>query len=201
MVGITLLPEQIREAPPEVRRWLEQQLVGSWPGAYRAAPSIEPPGQHLVACSLEEARAILSLIHGLLPVVTVFFELGREPAAISAPGLRALRLDDMLRHTRLQGVEQLVACLKIVDEALQRVRGDADVALAALDESGHCVVAEATARSIVELWQEIVASRELAQPSVVPSAVPHASPGPFRAPFAISVPSFAAPQATGGGSG
>jgi hypothetical protein len=103
MVGITLLPEQIREAPPEVRRWLEAQIAGAWPGAYRAAPTLEPPARHLVASSLDDARAILSLIHGLLPVVSVFFELGREPAAASARGLRALRLDDMLRHSRLQG--------------------------------------------------------------------------------------------------
>jgi hypothetical protein len=157
MVGITLLPEQIREAPPEVRRWLEAQIAGAWPGAYRAAPTLEPPARHLVASSLDDARAILSLIHGLLPVVSVFFELGREPAAASARGLRALRLDDMLRHSRLQGVEQIIACLKIVDEALQRVRGEPDAALTALDATGHCVVADATARSILELWQEIVA--------------------------------------------
>ena len=196
-----MLPEQIRQAPPEVRRWLEAQIAGAWPGLYRAAPTMEPPARHLVACSLEDARAILSLIHGLLPVVSVFFELGREPAAVSALGLPALRLDDMLRHSRLPGVEQILACLKIVDEALQRVRGEPDAALTALDGAGHCVVADATARSILELWQEIVAAHELAQPGVVPAAAPQATPGPFQAPFAISVPPFAAPQATGRSAG
>jgi len=201
MVAITLLPEQIREAPPEVRRWLEQQITGAWPGLYRAGPTLEPPARHLVACSLEDARAILSLIHEVLPVVSVFFELGREPVAVSAPGLRALRLDDMLRHSRLPGAEQVIACLKIVDEALQRVRGEPDAALTALDGEGHCVVADATARSILELWQEIVASRELAQPSVVPGAAPQAAAGPFQAPFSISAPPFVAPQATGRSTG
>jgi hypothetical protein len=59
--------------------------------------------------------------------------------------------------------------------ALQRLRGEPDAALTALDAAGHCVVADATARSILALWQEIVAARELAQPSVVPAAVrkPH----------------------------
>ena len=27
MVGITLTPEQVRTAPPDVRRWLEQELA------------------------------------------------------------------------------------------------------------------------------------------------------------------------------
>jgi hypothetical protein len=31
----------------------------------------------------------------------------------------------------------------------------------ALDDQGHCLVAEATMRSILHLWQEIVAQRAL----------------------------------------
>jgi len=85
--------------------------------------------------------------------------------------------------------------------ALQRLRGEPDAALTALNAAGHCVIADATARSILALWQEIVAARELAPPSVVPAAAPQATPGPFQAPFAISVPPFAAPQATGLGTG
>ena len=27
MVGLTLTPEQIRKAPPEVRRWLEREVA------------------------------------------------------------------------------------------------------------------------------------------------------------------------------
>jgi hypothetical protein len=27
MVGVTLSPEQMRNAPPEVRRWLEQEIL------------------------------------------------------------------------------------------------------------------------------------------------------------------------------
>ena len=29
MVGITLSPEQIQQAPPEVRRWIEQQIASA----------------------------------------------------------------------------------------------------------------------------------------------------------------------------
>ncbi len=163
MVGITLSAEQIAQAPPEVRRWLEHQIAPLL-GLFRPAPSVQPPERHLVGCDVENARAILSLIHGLLPVVSVFFELGRDPITASGQALRALRLDEMARHARLQAPEQVVACLRAIDEALQRVSGDPEATLTALDESGHCLVADATARAILALWQEIVAARDLGRP-------------------------------------
>lgn len=110
MVGITLSPEQIRHAPPEVRRWLQQQIAGTL-GLYPPGPVLQAPSPHLIGCSIEEARAVLGLIQGILPAVSAFFELGREPVAGSAQGLRALRLDDMARHLRLQTPEQVAACL------------------------------------------------------------------------------------------
>src|SRR4051794_5570651 len=109
MASIALSSEQISQAPPEVRRWLEQQIVGLL-NATRARPAMQPPEQHLVGCDLATARGILSLIGEILPVVTVFFELAREPAAASAQGLRALRLDEMARQARLHGPEQVAAC-------------------------------------------------------------------------------------------
>src|SRR6186997_1880752 len=109
MVGITLSPEQIRRAPPETRRWLEQEVAATL-GLNRPMPALETPPRHLAGRSLDEARIILSLIQGVLPVVSVFFELGREPATASSQGLRALRLDEMARHSRLQSPEQVVAC-------------------------------------------------------------------------------------------
>ena len=89
MVSITLSPEQINQSPTEVRRWLQQQISGAL-GLYRPEPALQAPEQHLIGCDLENARAILSLIQGILPAVSMFFELGREPDAISPQGLRAL---------------------------------------------------------------------------------------------------------------
>jgi hypothetical protein len=110
MVGITLSPQQIHQAPPEVRRWIEQQ-VGDALGLSRTAPTVEAPPKHLVGCHLEQVRAILPMISGLLPVVGVFFELAHEPIAVSQQGLHVLRLDEIQRHCRLQGQSQVVACL------------------------------------------------------------------------------------------
>jgi hypothetical protein len=161
MVGITLSPEQINQAPPEVRRWLEQRISTTL-GLYRPEPALQTPQPHLVGCDLESARSILSLMHGVLPGVSVFFELGREPVATSPRGLRALQLDTMARHAHLQSTEQVVACLQAINSTLQRVSGTEDAVLTVLDGSGHCLVADATARNVLALWQEIVAMHDLA---------------------------------------
>jgi len=194
MVGITLSPEQIQEAPPEVRRWLEQQISGTL-GFYRAEPTFQTPSRHLVGCNLEEARAILSFMQGFLPAVSVFFELGREPVAASAQGVRALWLDDMLRHTHLQAREQIAACLEAINEALQRVRAEPGAALTALDGAGHCLVAHATAQSVQALWREIVSAHDLARAETASaSEAARRAPEAFQSPYSISVPPFASRQ-------
>ena len=160
MVGLTLSPEQIRAAPPEVRRWLEQEIAGTL-GFDPPAAAMRPPPLHLVGCSLEEAREILDAIQGLLPVVAVFFELGREPAAVPTPGVRAFRVSDLQRHTRLAAPEQVLASLEVVNDVLRRLRADAEAVLAAPDGKGACFVAETTSHAVLRLWQEIVAARAL----------------------------------------
>ncbi|MCA7119699.1 MAG: hypothetical protein LGL72_09885 [Acidibrevibacterium sp.] len=210
MIGITLLPEQIRAAPPEIRRWLEAEIAATFaPGIaaesshagarYGSAPAAhDAETRRLVACDLDEARAILSLIQGMLPVVSVFFELGREPIAVSAEGLRVLRLDQMMQHAHLRALDQLAACLQAIDAACERVRGVADAALTVLDGAGHCLVAEETGRSVFLLWQEIVATHDLGQPAaaLAGDAPAGAAAPPFSSPYAISVPPLPTP---GGG--
>jgi hypothetical protein len=198
MVGITLSPEQIHQAPPEVRRWIEQQ-IGEALGLSRTAPTVEAPPKHLVGCHLEQVRAILPMISGLLPVVGVFFELAHEPIAVSPQGLHVLRLDDMQRYCRLQGPSQVIACLGAIDEALQRLSGAPDVALTVLDGSGHCLVAGVTAQSILALWQEIVSGRDTVRPREATAAgpagvVPGVASQSLQAPYGTSI----SPSSVGG---
>jgi HSP20 family molecular chaperone IbpA len=184
MVGITLTPEQIQQAPPEVRRWIEQEITSAL-GLSRPAPVVEAPARHLVGCDLEQARAILSLISGMLPVTGVFFELAHEPVGVTQQGLHVLRLDDIQRHCRLQSTEQVAACLEAIDEALRRTSNSPDLALTILDHAGHCVVADQTAHSILALWQEIVMPRGAVRPV---AAGPNGGAAPiFQAPYAIPV--------------
>ena len=158
MAGITLSMDDIKAAPPEVRRWLEHEITRALGLQAAPKPAQAPP---LVGCNIEEAREMLALVQSMLPVVSVFFELGREAASVAVHGLRAFRVADILRHARLQSPEQVVQCLNVLTQALQRTRGDAEAAFFALDDQGHCLVAEATMRSIHRLWQEIVAQRAL----------------------------------------
>ena len=186
MVGITLSPEQIRAAPPEVRRWLEHEIASTFGFEPSGAAAHQAP-THLVGASLEEARAILAMIQRFLPVVTVFFELGREPAATPAPGVRAYRLADILRHARLGALEQVLASLEMINEAARNIREDADAVLAATDAHGVCFVAEATSANVLRLWQEIAGGAELTTPAAPGAAY---QPPPFAAPVQPVAPGY-----------
>ncbi|HUN43894.1 MAG TPA: hypothetical protein VMU81_26685 [Acetobacteraceae bacterium] len=162
MLGISLTADQVRAAPPEVRHWLEQQLIGLFSPAAEATHAVP---RHLALLGPDDARAVLEQIEDLLPVVTVFFELGRENASTPAQGLRVFQLTDILRHTRLQTVGQVVECLDVINDALRHVRQDPEALICAVDRDGRCFVTEATSRAVLALWHGIVAARALQMPA------------------------------------
>jgi hypothetical protein len=123
MVGITLSPEQIRAAPPEVRQWLEHQIAAALGLRPASAVPMEAP-EHLVACTTQEAMRVFHLIRGMPPVANVFFELGREGESVGEDGLEGFRLADIARHARLPDIAQLGACLQAVDQAFLEIRDD-----------------------------------------------------------------------------
>jgi hypothetical protein len=89
MIGITLSAEQIRNAPPEVRHWIEHQVLSSLGlgTETQAPPRPELPAQsaHLVACTADDMARVLVQINGMLPVVNVLFEFGRPGIALGQP--------------------------------------------------------------------------------------------------------------------
>ena len=158
MTSITLSPEQIRSAPPEVRRWIEHEIaaslgleIRSGDGGRQSAP--------LAGCSRDELAAVLQLIHGAFPVVNVFFELGRKGVPFAQDRLEAYRLSDIQHHTRLQSPDQVIACLSLIDEALHRVRGAADTSFYGLD-GDYCFIAAPTQQNIRQLWFELIGRGE-----------------------------------------
>lgn len=179
MVGITLGPEQIRSAPPEVRQWLEQQIAHTLGLQQPGEPSVVPP--RLVACSPEQAAAILAQIQGVLPAVAVFLELGREQG-VTADGLRAFRLADIARNARLPSAEHVLRALGVIDTALRRAAGDPEATLFALDPQGHCFVAEETSRSILAVWQNVVMHGPAEQRAAAPPLMPAAAMPPMAGP-------------------
>ncbi|MGA3402095.1 MAG: hypothetical protein ABSC95_23010 [Acetobacteraceae bacterium] len=172
MVGISLTAEQIRAAPPEVRHWIEQQFATLFAPAAEEQPHAEP--RHLAQLTPGEAQALLEQIEDILPVVSVFFELGRENVGVPVQGMRVFRLPEILRHTRLESVAQVIECLDVINDALRHVRHDPEAMICAVDREGRCFVAEATSHAVLTLWQGIVASRALQMPAkpVAEPAIP-----------------------------
>ena len=183
MIGITLTSEQIRTAPPDVRRWIEREVMASL--GQQSRPADEPRGEHLAVCSAAQAEAVLAQIQGVLPAVNVFFELGRQGAIFGQPNVEAFRLLDIAHHTRLADVTQVVSCLDIINQAFSNACGDATAQFCALDREGHCFIALETQQNILRLWQKVIAKHQLAldedpasvpQPGAISSAVPEVAP-------------------------
>lgn len=178
MISITISSDQIRTAPAEVRRWIESEVAAAM-GLQAPRASAQGRGEQLAVCTLEEASAILSLIHGVLPAVNVFFELGHQGIACGQGELEAYRLRDLLHRTRLGNVEQVVMYLDMINEALRRVRGTTEIAFYGLDDEGHCFIAAQTQQSIGTLWRRLVdGSQALGEDATRPSfGVGPRSPG------------------------
>ena len=157
MTSFTFSAEQIRSAPPEVRRWMENEIakaLGSQP--HEHDPSRMQAGA-LAAVTIDEAAQIFSLISGNFLVMQVFFELAREtPLAQGVPSLHGLNLSDMQRHVQLGDGRQLAECLNVIAHALQKVRNDPTASLFAHDERGHIYIHETTYRSIRTLREQLL---------------------------------------------
>ena len=71
MIGITLTTDQIRNAPAQVRQWIEHEVIASLGLAADAPATAEhPQAAHLVGCTTEDAAAVLAQIKGMMPAFT-----------------------------------------------------------------------------------------------------------------------------------
>ena len=175
MIGITLTTDQIRNAPQEVRQWIEHEVIASL-GLAADAPAAPSPTQaaHLVACNAEEAAGVLSQIQGMMAAVNVFFEFGRPGVSYGRPAVMAFRLIDILHHTKLQNYGQVMACLDAINQALAQVRRDASAKFCGFDNEGHCFIAPETQASIAQLWQTVIANHQAAPRGEAPNFAPAA---------------------------
>jgi hypothetical protein len=161
MIGITLTTDQIRNAPAQVRQWIEHEVIASLGLAADApAPAEHPHEAHLVACTTEDAAAVLAQVKDMMPAFNVFFEFARPGISFGQPPVMAFRLIDILYHTRLQDIGQVIECLEAINEAFARVRHDVSAKFCGFDNQGHCLIAPETQRSVAALWQSILASQQ-----------------------------------------
>ena len=161
MIGITLTSEQIRNAPADVRRWIEREVMMSLGQQVAPENGSKARGEHLATCTEEEITAILAQIEGVLPAVNVFFEFGRQGAVFDQRGIEAFRLLDIAHHTRLENIGQVIACLDVINQAFGRVCGDPDARFSGLGRDGHCFITLETQKNIQRVWKKIVANQRL----------------------------------------
>jgi hypothetical protein len=149
MTSFTFSAEQIKSAPPEARRWMENEIAKA---LGLQAPEHDPSRMQagaIAACTIDEATQIFNLISGNFLVTQVFFELAREtPLAQGVPSLHGLNLGDMQRHVQLADGRQVGECLNAITVALRKVRNDPTASLFAHDERGHIFIHETTYRNI-----------------------------------------------------
>ena len=155
MTSFTFSLEQLKAAPPEVRRWVEHE-IGVALGAmsrFDHDPSQVHSGA-LAACTPEEALQMFQLIKDNFLLSQVFFELAREKAAgRAAPPLHALNIAELLRHTRLSNGDRLADCFTAINQVFQTVRNDPEAALFGFDQYGHVYIHESTHHSVRRAWE------------------------------------------------
>src|SRR5262245_25071249 len=131
MTSFTFCLEQVRSAPPEVRRWVEREITAAL--AVLNRPEHDPSqvqAAALAACTPQEAMQLFEMVKGNFLLSQVFFELAREMPNSHGPApLHLLSVADILRHTRLGDGDRLVDCLTAINQAFQEIRNDPEATL------------------------------------------------------------------------
>jgi hypothetical protein len=157
MISFTFTLDQVKSAPPDVRRWIEREAAAAIAALHRPEPDpSHPHAAALAACTLQEAAEVYELIKENFLLSQVFFELAREmPGSRGGAPLHALSLADMLRHTRLADGDRLVDCFNAITQAFRTVRNDPEAALFGFDQYGQVWIHQATHDSILALWAQL----------------------------------------------
>ena len=155
MTSFSFTAEQIKSAPPEVRRWFENQIVL----LVRELTEQRPEPAHapeLTACTAEEAEVLFELLRADFAATQVLLELGREaPLGTGPSGLHALSIAEIKRNLRLPD-DRLADCFGAINHAFMRLRNDAEASLFGFDQVNHVYIHETTHRSIMALWQKLL---------------------------------------------
>jgi hypothetical protein len=180
MTSFTFSLEQLRAAPPEVRRWAEHE-IGVALGALSRFDH-DPSQVHsapLAACTPEEALQLFEAIKDNFLLSQVFFELAREmPAGRAAPPLYALNIAELLRHTRLSDGDRLADCFTAINQVFQTIRNNPEAALFGFDQYGHVYVHESTHQSVRRVWEQLFVADQYAasRPAPLGMTLPHVGP-------------------------
>jgi hypothetical protein len=183
MAGLMLTAEQIRNAPPEVRKWLgslvdaEFLLDGQSPNDTRADESI------LCSCTPEEAVAVFARIRNHFLTAQVMLELGRYTPYIvdSSREVVAVPFADIVRRAGLEDSRELIACLERIGWGFKAARDNLNAQLFGFDERGRICFREGTYQSLRKLWEKLVLGEiELSRPEAqAPASLPETAAVPL----------------------
>ena len=192
MTSFTFSLEQLKAAPPEVRRWVEHE-IGAALGALSRFDhdASQVHSSALAACTPVEALQVFEAIKDNFLLSQVFFELAREtPAGRAAPPLRALNIGELLRHTRLSHGDRLADCLTAINQVFQTVRNDPAAALFGFDQYGHVYIHESTHHSVRRAWEQLFVSDQQPASQTPPLGLtlPHLGPSDDIAGHAPTYP-------------
>lgn len=180
MTSFTFSIEQVRSAPPEVRRWIEREITRALATLNR--PEHDPSqvqAAALAACMPQEAPQLFEMIKSNFLLSQVFFELARDiPNSHGAAPLHPINVADILRHTRLGDGDRLVDCFTAINQAFQTIRNDPGATLFGFDQQGHVLVHQAKHDSIRQLWEQLFAAHSSMTngPALAGFTPPHLGP-------------------------
>jgi hypothetical protein len=180
MTGFTFSIEQVRSAPPEVRRWIEREITAALAALNRSEH--DPSQVHeaaLAACMPQEAAQLFEVIKGDFLLSQVFFELARDmPNGHGPARFHPLSVADIVRHTRLTDGDRLVDCFTAINQAFQTIRNDPEATLFGFDQQGHVFIHQTTHHSIRQLWEQLYAAHApiAGGPAMAGFTAPHLGP-------------------------
>jgi hypothetical protein len=180
MTSFTFSIEQVRSAPPEVRRWIERETTAALAALNR--PEHDPSQVHaaaLAACMPQEAAQVFEMIKGNFLLSQVFFELARDMPNSHGPApLHPLSVADIIRHTRLADGDRLVDCFTAINQAFQTIRNDPEATLFGFDHQGHVFIHQTTHDSVRQLWEQLFAAHApiAGGPGLAEFTPPHLGP-------------------------
>jgi hypothetical protein len=170
MAGIFLTPERLRNAPAEVRDWLEREFAQS----IEALPQHSALSPHVVPIELATAQKLLMRVAAVLPLANLLFELARggNPTASGRNDIASLA--ELILHARFDSPARISRAIGILNEITQDVLDDPSALICEIDLRGSYYIAVETRKSLALLWQALVADLDglLASPGSLSHKAP-----------------------------
>ena len=172
MVGIVLSEEQIKSAPPEVRRWLAAVVEGTLQAGHNLAydrGGFRYAEDDLAICDPQEVLQIFSALRSDATACQIFFRLGQDNYDREAGRHTPIPVaNDELMAGSVISAERLEQCLAEANRCLRSVRNNPRATLFVRDPAGRVVLHERTQWNIHTLLQHLVAASERAEAAAHP---------------------------------